>query len=90
MTHKEMGKILKALANRRRLGIIEFLRKNKTASVSEIAREIKLSRRSTSRHLAALRNVELVAYEQSGLTINYWLAENSLRAVKEILTFFKV
>lgn len=90
MTHKEMEKILKVLANRRRLAIISYLRKTKLASVSDIAREIKLSLRSTSRHLAILRSIEVVEYEQAGLTVNYWLSENMLAVVKNILSNLKI
>jgi len=44
-------KVLKALANRRRLAILVFLKKNREGSVSRIAGAINLSFKSTSRHL---------------------------------------
>ncbi len=40
---KELERTLKALANRRRLAIIQHLKKNREAKVSDIAEAIKLS-----------------------------------------------
>ena len=50
-----MEKILKAAANRRRLKILSYLKNHRKSSVGELAEEIKLSFKSTSRHLAILR-----------------------------------
>ena len=51
---KELEWILKALANRRRLGILRVLKQNREATVGDIAAEIRLSFRSTSKHLGVL------------------------------------
>ena len=48
---KEAEKILKALANARRLAIVKYLRKEKEATVGDIAEAIKLSFKATSKHL---------------------------------------
>lgn len=72
---KELERELKALANRRRLAIIKFLKRNKEASVGDIAEAIKLSFKSTSKHLAVLKGVDIVEHEQRSLSYYYKLVE---------------
>ncbi len=64
MKDSEIEKVLKALANKRRLAILKFIKKRKQANVSEIAGEIKLSFRSTSRHLRVLVSANILDREQ--------------------------
>ena len=85
MKEKELEKQLKALANARRLKILKYLDKVNKASVGDIAREIKLSFKSTSRHLAVLRAAEMVLADQQSLMIFYSLANPKLLVVKQIL-----
>lgn len=72
---KEIERVLKALGNKRRLGIIRYLNNKSQASVGDIAEEIKLSVKSTSRHLAVLFVVDLVDREQVHTTVFYRLAK---------------
>ena len=85
MTEKELEKVFKALANRRRIVILRFLKKQKKARVGEIAEEIKLSFKSTSRHLVVLLNAGLVDREQKSLEMHYsittTLSETARRAI---------
>lgn len=71
---KEIERILKVLANRRRLAIIQYLRKNKEAKVGDIADEIKLSFKATSKHLGLLLNADIVEREQRSLQMWYTLS----------------
>ncbi|MBP6905035.1 MAG: winged helix-turn-helix transcriptional regulator [Candidatus Pacebacteria bacterium] len=71
MDEKHLEKILKALANKRRLSILKYLKSKPRASVGTIAGAIKLSFKSTSKHLSVLANVELLEKEQVGLTVYY-------------------
>ncbi|MFH1867156.1 MAG: metalloregulator ArsR/SmtB family transcription factor [Patescibacteria group bacterium] len=82
---RELEKILKALANRRRLAIIKHLKTHQPASVGEIAATIKLSFRSTSKHLAVLASADIVEREQSGLQIFYFLTPTPSRALRTLL-----
>ena len=66
---KETERILKALANRRRLAILKFLKEYREASVGDVALAIKLSFKATSKHLAILDKVDLVQREQRGLSV---------------------
>ena len=72
---KDLERILKACANRRRLEILKFLKRHRRASVSEIAAEIDLSFKSTSRHLSVLRAANILDREQIGLEVYYYIAE---------------
>ena len=74
MEHKILERELKALANKRRLAILKFLKKNKEASVGEISRAIKLSFKSTSRHLAVLFGAAIFNKDQKGLEAYYKIA----------------
>lgn len=80
MMEKEV-KILKALASRRRLEILKLLRENYTMGLSEIATEIDLSYRSTSRHLLSLSNVDLIKQNRKGA----WMIYNLNREVERLL-----
>jgi DNA-binding transcriptional ArsR family regulator len=68
---KELEKILKALANKRRIAILKSLKNSKRKSVGTLADSIKLSFKSTSRHLGILYSTGLVDREQVNLTVYY-------------------
>lgn len=81
---KEYEKTLKALANRRRLQIIKYLKDKKQATVTVIAEHIKLSFKSTSKHLAVLFNAEIVDKEQKSLSMFYSIAEPLPKIAKHV------
>lgn len=81
-----MEKNLKALANRRRLAILKYLRKNKEASVAELAHEIDLSFKATSKHLIILSAIDIVEKEQRSLQMFYRLSTNQKPPVKYIIS----
>ena len=68
---KEIEKLLKALANKRRLTIVKYLKKHGEARVGEIAKELKLSFKATSKHLGILRAVDILEKEQRSLEMWY-------------------
>ena len=82
---KELEKPLKALANRRRLGIVKYLKQNREASVGEIAGAIKLSFRATSKHLGILAAADILDKEQRSLTVHYRLAAPLPRTAQAII-----
>ena len=82
---KNVEKILKALANKRRLHILKYLNSEHKAKVGDIAKEIKLSFKSTSRHLGVLFNAELVEKDQVSLMVFYRLSQPTNTIVKKIL-----
>ena len=81
---KEIEKILKVLANRRRLAIIKYLKKSKEAKVGDIADEIGISFKATSKHLGLLFNADVVEKEQRSLQMWYKLSPNYGYTVKHI------
>lgn len=83
---KELEKILKALANKRRLAILKYLKKNKEASVGEIADEINLSFRSTSKHLGILTACDVVERDQRSSSVFYRLATIQKSVTRYILS----
>ncbi|MEK7464860.1 MAG: metalloregulator ArsR/SmtB family transcription factor [Patescibacteria group bacterium] len=82
---KELEKPLKALANRRRLAILKYLKQNREASVGEIAGAIKLSFRATSKHLGILTATDILDKEQRSLTVHYRLATPLPRTARAII-----
>ena len=71
---KALERVLKALANRRRLAIVGYLKKAKEATVGDVAGEIKLSFKATSKHLGVLAAADIVEKEQRGLQMWYKLS----------------
>jgi DNA-binding transcriptional ArsR family regulator len=84
---KKIEKILKALANGRRLAITKYLKNYKEASVGEIAEAINLSFKATSKHLRILAAADLVDKEQKRFRIFYRLADGQHPIVQKIISF---
>ncbi|KKT40472.1 MAG: ArsR family transcriptional regulator [Candidatus Giovannonibacteria bacterium GW2011_GWA2_44_13b] len=70
---KNLEKLLKALANKRRLEILKSLKKEPgdELSVGEIAEKIKLSFKATSRHLRILFEADILDKEQRNIQVFY-------------------
>lgn len=83
---KNLERTIKAFANKRRLAILKYLKQEKEASVSDIAKEISLSFKSTSKHLAILLAVDIVEKEQRSLQMFYRLSAIQKPAAKHILS----
>ena len=88
MNEKDLLKILKALANKRRVEILRFLKKRKTASVGNIANTIKLSFTSTSKHLNILYIAGIIEREQRSLQIFYRLSIDLPTTISRLITTF--
>jgi len=74
MKEAELERQLKMLANRRRLAILDLLRRKREMSVSDIAEAIRLSFTSTSKHLTMLERAGFVEKEQRSLNVFYRIA----------------
>ena len=85
MKNSDNEKILKALANRRMLEIIKYIKGKKKANVGNIAKHIKLSFRSTSRHLAILSGADLLKKEQRNVLIFYSISSKLVPLAKLII-----
>lgn len=82
---REIEKVLKALANRRRLVILKYLQK-RHADVSDIAEHSKASHKAASKHLRILAAADLVLREQRGFHADYCLKEPLHKLVAQVLT----
>ena len=82
---KETEKLLKALANSRRLAIVRFLNTSRKATVGDVATQIKLSFKATSKHLGILRAADVVDREQVNLHMVYCLARPMHKILKSTL-----
>lgn len=82
---KDLEKNLKVLANRRRLAILRYLKKRREASVRQIADEIRLSIKATSKHMGILAAVDMLEKEQRSLNVFYSLALKLKPEVKRII-----
>jgi len=82
----EYEKILKALGNRRRLAIVKCLKTKKRVTVGEIARSIKLSFKSTSRHLGVLSSIDILDREYDRLSVFYSLSPKLPVLVQKVVS----
>lgn len=80
-----MERTLKALANKRRLAIISLLYKKGKKNVGQIAESIRLSFRSTSRHLSVLANADILEKEQKSKQSFYSIHQNTHELIEHIL-----
>ena len=83
---KDLEKLLKALANRRRLAILKYLKERSEASVGDIAEAIHVSFPATSKHLARLSALDIIDREQRGLHMFYFLNKDQKFIVQRILS----
>jgi DNA-binding transcriptional ArsR family regulator len=88
MNERELEKVLKALANRRRIAIVKFIKKSKSgsASVGQVADAIKLSFKATSKHLMILGNAGILEKEQISLTVLYSISKERNHVVARIIS----
>jgi DNA-binding transcriptional ArsR family regulator len=83
---RETEKILKALANKRRLAILKYLNINGSAAVGDIANIVKVSFKATSKHLLIMYSADLLAKDQVGLNTMYSLQKPVDQIVKVVLS----
>lgn len=83
---KELEKILKAFANKRRISILRYIRANRGAALGEIADNIKLSYKTTSKHLSILSGIGIVEREQLGYRASYTISSDQPEPVRKILS----
>jgi len=86
MNDKEIEKILKALANKRRLAIVNLLKKKGRISVGNLASAIKLSFNATSKHLKILFSINIVDKDQVGLVMFYKISEEIPKLAQLIIS----
>ncbi len=83
--HHTIARILRALANERRLEILCFLKPQKQRTVSVIANHLRLSIRSTSKHPARLSAVEIIEKEQKSTSVFYRINETQEKCAARVI-----
>ena len=81
----QAARLLRALANERRLLLLCDLVAAGEKSVNDLAGTVGLSQSALSQHLALLRDEGLVATRRVGTTIYYRLADPKAEAVLKVL-----
>lgn len=85
---KEAVKLLKSLANDKRLMILCYIAESRL-SVSELQNLIKISQPALSQHLAKLRNKKLISAEKEGQTIYYRIKNtDTLKVIKTLQSIY--
>lgn len=87
MSDKDLVKVLKALANERRLSILRLIYKNKQFSVTGLSEIMDMPFRSVSKHLSVLSSVDLISGEQKSW--NKFYSINKEKFPKEFLIFLQ-
>jgi DNA-binding transcriptional ArsR family regulator len=82
---KELERVMKAFANRRRLAICRYLKTARRATVGDIAEEIDLSFKATSKHLGILFAAGILERDQQSLQIWYRFADDHSTAARAVL-----
>lgn len=76
--HYNAAEIYKALANPKRVAIIEMLAKGEM-SVDEISKKLKVPKSNVSQHLSHLRHVGIVKPRRAGLSVFYEVVHGGVR-----------
>ena len=78
LTRKELTRCLKALANERRIRIVqELLAAHVPLDIDAIARRIRLSYPSTTKHVAQLERCDFLERTRTGITVYYRVRRSS-------------
>ncbi|MHB2024018.1 MAG: ArsR/SmtB family transcription factor [Mycobacteriales bacterium] len=85
--HEQHAKVCGALADPKRLLIIDRLRDG-PLSVSEVAEALGISQPNASQHLALLRASGMVSARRSGSSVHYALTSPKILEVVELLREF--
>ena len=85
---QEAARLLKLLANEKRLVILCFLATRGEMPVGALAEALNLSQSALSQHLAKLRRDGLVQFRRASQTLNYRLADP--RAVRVLVVLKEI
>lgn len=85
---KRWTQIFKALANISRLRIIKLLSDGTERTVSDIAKEIHVSFKGTSKHLNLLHNLDVLKNDGKAGHVFYLLNDKMLSDLKSAVSLF--
>lgn len=73
-----VGPVFDALADENRRRVLGYLARRETATATELARELPVTRQAVAKHLAALREAGLVSSSRLGRETRYRLTPEPL------------
>jgi DNA-binding transcriptional ArsR family regulator len=76
--HDRAGPVFDALADPTRRNVVEALASRETATATQLAGELPVTRQAVSKHLTALSDAGLVASERRGRETHYRLTPQAL------------
>ncbi len=82
---KELEKVLKAVANKRRIEMLRLIRAKREIAVGDIAEEVRLSFKATSKHLRVLYIAGFIEREQHGTQVIYKIASDISDSARKAL-----
>ena len=82
MKIEEISQVFKALSDTTRLQIVYLLIDKESMCVCDIVDKLQLTQSTTSRHLAYLKNSNLVSAQRKGVWMHYSLQKEALEFVK--------
>lgn len=82
---EDVARILRALANPRRLLLLCKLAEQGKMSVGQLSEAVGASQSAVSQHLAMMRDEKLVAFDRAGQTLNYHIADGRLTRLLDSL-----
>ena len=82
---RELERILKPLANKRRLVALRTIKQRREASVGQIAEELKISIQAASRHLQLLARSDIIDSDQRSLSVYYTLAKVQHPSIRALI-----
>ena len=77
--------LYRGLGNQNRLRILQLLKERKRLSVSELARELNITIKNTSRNLNILSNLDLVRFQGGQGRVYYFLNSRMPVEISKIL-----
>ena len=80
----KLEKLIKSIANRRRIAIVAFLKRREDATVGTLAEHLHLSFKATSKHVNVLYVSELLEREQKSSEMHYRLAPAPHTLIKHL------
>jgi DNA-binding transcriptional ArsR family regulator len=78
MTDHPAGPVFSALADSTRRNVVEALASRETATATELAAELPVTRQAVSKHLTALSDAGLVEGERKGRETRYRLTPEAM------------
>ncbi|MEK7089428.1 MAG: metalloregulator ArsR/SmtB family transcription factor [Patescibacteria group bacterium] len=81
--HYNTAEIYKALANPKRVAIIEMLAKGEM-SVDQISKKLKVPKSNVSQHLSHLRHVGIVKPRRAGLSVFYEIVHGGVKRLQAL------